>query len=297
MGILDGWVIGIYEGLYCSTSSYETFSKFSRLFRQICGNSIFAVITTTLISVGVAMMLIHFFIDLADKSGQQNFTMEQMFRSCLKMLIAYMLIARSQEIIQLMVDLGAALAEKISYSNGALSFFSDSENVDRLKGGLDKISPLDGFFYFAKLLIPYLATLLSNVVVYFIAVSNLVELVVRSLFAPVSVADCFQDGERSNGVRALKKILALALQFALVVVICITAGLVLNSIVGTTDLSEITQVLDVGNMGTYSRESTKKFLDALCANKHYLTCFGVTMAKIGMLCKSQALANDIVGVS
>ena len=175
-----------------------------------------------------------------------------------------MLITNSMTIIQYMVSAGSALAKELSATEGGNSFFADPAKVSMLKKGLKKVGIIDSVGYLLKILISYLVVMVSNISVMFIAISRIVELSVRAMFAPVGVADLFGDGNHAAGIRYLKKIFALALQFALAVII------------------------------------TDAFLDAITGSGKFgstwLTCLGLTVTKIGLLFKSMSIANDVAGV-
>ena len=141
--------------------------------------------------------------------------------------------------------------------------------------------------------------MVSNISVMFIAISRIVELSVRAMFAPVGVADLFGDGNHAAGIRYLKKIFALALQFALAVIITDCVALLIQWKVGPDAVKAISD-LKAATGNSFSKKETIAFLDAITGSGKFgstwLTCLGLTVTKIGLLFKSMSIANDIAGV-
>lgn len=202
-------------------------------------------------------------------------------------------------IIQYMVSAGSALAKELSAAEGGNSFFADPAKVSMLKKGLKKVGIIDSVGYLLKILISYLVVMVSNISVMFIAISRIVELSVRAMFAPVGVADLFGDGNHAAGIRYLKKIFALALQFALAVIITDCVALLIQWKVGPDAVKAISD-LKAATGNSFSKKETIAFLDAITGSGKFgstwLTCLGLTVTKIGLLFKSMSIANDIAGV-
>ena len=293
------WIIEVYNGLFTSTSVLETFSTYDKLFSKLMDDSRFTNIVAVITTVGVSVMILYFLIDMAQKASSKNFNYEYFIKSFIKLALAYMLISNSMTIIQYMIDAGSALAEEISGMEASTSFFSDATKVSMLKKGLKKIGPIDSVGYMIKIFISWLVVIVANISVTFIAVSRLVELSVRAMFAPVGVADLFGDGGHAAGIRYLKKILALALQFALVVIITDCVALLIQWKVGPDAVNAI-KSLESATGSSFSKKETLAFLDAITGSGKFgstwLTCMGLTVTKIGLLFKAIGIANDVAGV-
>lgn len=302
--IFYDWYITIFEGLYSSEGMYSTFSKYNDLFSTLLGNDIFKNIVAAIISAGMGICLIYFLLDMSDKATAQNFTFEYIMRSFLKLCIAFFLMTHCMDIIKLMVDIGTGLAANIQTENVGSDFFQNPDNVEAFKNGLTFISLKDGIGYAIKGLIPYVVIFLCNIITIFIAISRVVELTIRAVFAPIGVSDCFVEESRSNGIRYLKKIAALALQFALMVMITVCIGLLMSAVVGEDSIAAMTDAFEAGfSMGNafhggpyFKKDQCIEFLDALFASEHYWTCLALAFTKIGLLIKSISVSNDIIGV-
>lgn len=330
LGTLSGWFIEIYDSMYTSSSPYDTLLKFDQLYDSAVSEPAFELISASILSAGTALMLIYFFADLADKLGNENFSLDQLFRSLLKIFIAVALINNGIKLVGYIVDLGAAIAadmttvtelsdETTTYTS-LTEFFSEETYLTAFKNGLNKIGNDKAVIYIVEAIIPYILALVTNVLLVFIGMSRIVELVVRTIFAPLAVADMFQQGSRSAGERYLKKIMALALQFAAIVGIFIVCSSIMSSTGIATDGSEIlTNFMNSADLElevsyesnkfffllpptavvnpTFSKDSCISFLDALFGDAdHYWLCLGVMFARIGLAMKSQKLVNDVVGV-
>lgn len=303
LSYLTSWIIHIYEGLYTANSASSALLNYDISFLGILNNDIFNAFVATIMSLGITLMVLYFCGDLADKVTMQNFNMELFFKSLLKLVIAYFLIIHSLDIVEAFVKFGDGVSTMLLETDTGFSFFEDEEHVEKLSKGLSYFNVIDSLGYMLRLLIPSLICWVSNLVVIFISLSRIVEMVIRALFAPFAVADCFQDGARANGIRYLKKFLALCLQYTMIVAICISVSMVMNSINGSGTADNLTKLLkegaSVGGLlkgSYYTKASCEKFLDAILGDGHFVILLGLQLTKIGLLVKSQSLANDVMGV-
>lgn len=293
------WITEVYNGLFTSTSVLETFTKYDNYFSDIMKDGRFTNIVAVVTTVGVSVMILYFLVDMAQKASSKNFNYEYFIKAFIKLALAYMLITNSMTIIQYMVKAGSALAQELHATEVGTSFFSDETKVSMLKKGLKKIGPIDSVGYMIKIFFSWLVVIVAKISVMFIAVSRIVELSVRAMFAPIGVADMFGDGNHAAGVRYLRKILALALQFALAVIITDCVALLIQWAVGTDAVNAI-KSLETATGSSFSKKETMAFLDAITGSGKFgttwLTCLGLTVTKIGLLFKSMGIANDIAGV-
>lgn len=161
-------------------------------------------------------------------------------------------------------------------------------------------------------IIPYILSFGTKIIVIFIGISRLVELTVRVIFAPFAVADVYQKGSNSGGMRYLRKIFALILQFAAIVGIYIACASIISSLnissngadmyetlTGSTEESVYTYAgySSTVTITSISKNACITFLDSLFGGSgNYWLCMGVLLARIGLAIKSQQIANDIAGV-
>ena len=119
----------------------------------------------------------------------------------------------------------------------------------------------------AVLAVPFFLSFLAIIACKFAMYQIILEIGIRKAFAPMAVADVYQEGLRSPGVRYLKKFLALFVRLACAVAVCaIMAPLALNA-----------------------AQEGEGFMK--CANLLIMN-----FTAIGFIFKSGEVENDIVGV-
>lgn len=290
---LADWIINIYNQMYGSGEVFDTIKRYNDLYAQLLETDVFQMLAAAIMSIGIAMMLLFFFIDLADKIKVREFTMEQFIRAFIGLLISFFLIVNSLDLLKAFVEFGEGLAGILNESSEPARFFENTENVEKFAKGVGKIDIFPAVGYAVKTLVPALISWIASIVVIFIAVSRLVEMTIRTVFAPFAVADCYQDGSRSNGIRYLKKFLALALQFALIVGINIGVAFIMKQVIGGDAGMDMTAVFGDGK---FAEKDCMEFLDNLLGGDDFWLCMGLLVTKIGLMIKSMSIANDIVGV-
>lgn len=319
LGTMSSWFITIYDTMYTTSSAYDILSEYDGMFDGLFADEAFQAASESLLTVGLAFMLIYFFADLAEKISSYNYSTNQLLRSLVKIIVAVILINNSLVIIQKLISVGtefALLLKDSSSGNSLADYFSDEDRLSAFKRGLNKISTVKALSYVVRALIPYILTVATNIIISFIGISRLVELLVRALFAPFALSDIFRDGDNSSGIRYLKKILALVLQFVVIVGICLACSLVIKGLDFSTDAGptdgeaiylNLTGSLDDSTTlpGTnldsrrysFSAASIASFLDVILGGSgHYWLTIGVLFARLGLVLRSQTIADEICKV-
>lgn len=142
LGIMAGWFITIYDALYTSESAYETLKQFDDLYSTVMSNATFKSVSSIMTGIGMSIMLLYFFADLADRVSARRLTTEQLIPPFIKMVFAVFLINNGLNIIGYLVSFGTSLAADMTdeASGATLSeFFSNSDNLSAFKKGLNKI--------------------------------------------------------------------------------------------------------------------------------------------------------------
>ena len=134
---------------------------------------------------------------------------------------------------------------------------------------------------------------------------------VRQIFAPIAVAQCFEDGTRSAGIRYLKKLAATALTFAAIAGVAYAGGAlqaaVIDNVLNEEIDVEVTQMYvpssfqsymgDVRTvkMATYNLD--KESIENVFMSPSIALCIiAIKIGVIGAVLKASRLAEDIVGV-
>lgn len=192
--------------------------------------------------------------------------MECVFKIFIELGITFVFLMNLSEIISLISQLGKEIIEVVGNSMS-----SDEQEVAREQLVIALTGSATGgwsweFKAIAALFIPYLLSYVLTILAVFVLVQIIIEIAIRKAFTPLAVADIYQDGLRSSGVRYLKKLLAAFLKLAACVLVC-------NIIPGLT--SSLTS----------ASEPYKQILYIIAVNA---SC-------VGIMFKTGEVANDIVG--
>ena len=195
-------------------------------------------------SVAVILIFIYFMIAFVDKLSGENFTFEQMFRQIILLLVAKFLIDHGLEIIQLLYNFGTALlaevAAPIPNGGGAMGAADAKELLKEFESSLG----LKGFMKVLKdviiwlwLFIPWIISWVLGICVKIIMYSRMIEIYVRTIFAPIAFADFYQGGLQSAGFRYLRNFLAVAIQSALILSIAAIYSALFSTVVASAGLN------------------------------------------------------------
>lgn len=173
---------------------------------------------------GILLLTLFWLTDLLDKVQSDSFTLEHFVRASIKLIVGFMLMNNGLTIVQGLV----------TFSNEIFSKISD---VSLAQGGSANVTILneiweDCIYYtehkfmgsfamigwYLKLIIPSIMMLLIKIVLYVILYSRIIELAARMVFAPIGMANIYNGGMNSSGIRYLKKIAAVALTGCVILV-------------------------------------------------------------------------------
>ena len=126
-------------------------------------------------------------------------------------------------------------------------------------------------------------TFIARIAAYFLAIGNAIMLIARTAFCPLGIVQLFDDGQRSSGIRYLKKLVAEALTFAVIVGILYGASLLqaklMDYVLGDTlnGVISVAAIPDIFEIG------------------HLAGIIIIQLAAVGGMFKAGQLANEIVG--
>jgi len=118
------------------------------------------------------------------------------------------------------------------------------------------------------LLLAWLFTFVVKIVIYLVVFMRILEIFLRTMFAPIALSDMFYNGLNSTGFRFLKNYLAVSLQ-----VVVIYGCIVLYNVLMADVASDVARSIFL-----------VKYL-------------GLTAATVGILFKSQSLIKEFVGTN
>ena len=180
--------------------------------------------------IGVGMCVLFFLMDLLRKATDDALTAKAFVMSLCRLLLGYWLILNlfdGEAIIPLFVRLFSTGIIEGSFSNSVITYgelaelqtIADMEFMEALGGLWDTITPS-------------LCVTLSKAIVVANALGRIVELYVLCVFAPIGVANVFSGRGDSAGVRYIKKIIAVALQGAIMLAILVAMSTIQMQVTG-----------------------------------------------------------------
>ena len=251
---------------------------------------------TVLQAVAGSLLIIFFFVELTDNASKDMITLERLVLAFIKLILGMCLLMFLKEIIAGLFAFVYGIYHKIANAgvddvSFGITFWGQStfpESFDVLSEadqnfeGLDK-NPLKAIMGSIGLLVNslvlWLASWIALGVSYFVAISNAISLIARATFSPIAVAQCFNDGQKSNAIRYLKK-------FAMAVIIGILYA-------ASTLQGHLVSTIMAGESITSIDSSTAiKVMENL---KVMLSIFAINFGAIGAILKAPSLAQDIVG--
>lgn len=168
-----------------------------------------------------------------------------------------------------------------------------------------KISTILG--YIMNAIIPWILSMISTVILQVILISRILEVVVLTTFSPLAISDIYREGTASSGVRYMKKVFALGLQIAVIILINLATQEIISSIIGVdagrtiTDLLKRTEytgdINDALASGTlvYTTDSLEQFFSALLGQGDKVKVYGIMLARLGLVWNSMPLCEEIAG--
>ena len=144
------------------------------------------------------------------------------------------------------------------------------------------------FGVFLICVIGWIAGFVAELVTMFMVVSNALQLLVRTLFAPIAVVQCFDEGQRSTGIRFLKKFFATGLTFAIILGVLYMAQYFTASLMTSAlDVKEGTKEVSIGitEFRNFMETPSKQILILLSR-----------FAVVGMIMGASRLADEVFGV-
>ena len=256
---------------------------------------------TVLQAVAGSLLIIFFFVELTDNASKDMITLERLVLAFIKLILGMCLLMFLKEIIAGLFAFVYGIYHKIANAgvddvSFGITFWGQStfpESFDVLSEadqnfeGLDK-NPLKAIMGSIGLLVNSLvlwrASWIALGVSYFVAISNAISLIARATFSPIAVAQCFNDGQKSNAIRYLKKFAADGLTMAVIVGILYAASTLQGHLVSTIMAGESITSID--------SSTAIKVMENL---KVMLSIFAINFGAIGAILKAPSLAQDIVG--
>ena len=275
-------------------------------------NSVHAILQIFL-GIAASLMTVFLFMDIVSNVQKDMITLERLILIFIKYFTAMVVLIYLEDIMINLFQLGTGIYEvtkNASQPGGALSAsskgsikFFPSERQDGLdatiwpeydavkdvftgKWGKNKMKVIaQNIDLILTLFLPYMICWTAKLATYFTIVSNAVNIVARVVFAPIGIVQLFDEGQRSSGIRYLKKFLADILTFAVIVGILFAAAKLQTAIT-------ISVAGDYLTNNSLTGDNLSKVVDGPML-MIWLTA--INLATAGAIVGSSRLANDIVG--
>lgn len=271
--------------------------------QTLFANNVSTLVTTFSVIAG-SLMIIFLYIDLTSNATKELLTLERLVLTFIKFFVAMVILIYLPEILDTLFNLAKGIydmaCDKFTYDNidyGIRFFpndgnsnpsqFPDFETIkDALKdaGYSNKVTAvIKHISEFIPLLLVNLVFFVAKAAAYLITVSNAIMVIVRAVLAPLGIVQLFDDGQRSNGIRYLKKFVGEALTFAAIVGILYAASLLQGQLIASVVADSLGGELSVDNIADVLNLST------------LVPIVIIQLSAAGAIMKATQLSNDIVG--
>lgn len=260
------------------------------------------------LAIGCSLMTIFLFMDILDKATKEMLSFERLVLVILKWFLGCAILIYLPDLIYglfRMMDGIYEMTKTLSITNGGLSniqYFPADGNPDPSKwpeyeavysafkksGYEDNLSLIK---HFPTVIVSFLVTVISfgaTIAAFLFSLGNAVSIIVRTLFSPIAVAQCFEDGQRSNAIRYLKKIAADMLTFGIIVAILYACSQLQGHLAGQI----ATEFAGDNGSIIISVEN----IPQLIAFSKVAMLLAVQCTAVGGIMKANSISNDIVGV-
>lgn len=216
---LANMLIYIYDNLYSQSRIKETLSLYSNAIMDALasGSSLYALYLT-IRSIGFGILTVYFIITLGTRLEGRETSPTVIFQTLLQFFIGYAFALLSFDMVKWFFQLGDALAAMIAEST--INGNSLAEFGTALANSLDDTLDLTSqVMYIMKALLPWLGCVATQFIITYAVVSRVIRICVNAVLSPIAVANFFDGSRHADGVRFIKKTLAMCLQCAAIMVI------------------------------------------------------------------------------
>lgn len=225
------WYTDIYRNIYGIDHTYtDIVLKFNTYFKQLVNNTVLTTFSNIILTIGLCLMLLYFFTDLSSKAVMKQLSQLQVWKSFSVLILSVLVIYNAKYIFVLMLTIVEGISSMGDVKSGsvAISKFLSSDVVQlllsRCVGEHFSLWSIIGYTFSGFIL--ELANLAVKAMLIYYAATRTLQLFVYYIFAPIGVADIFENGPggtinfRSSGFRYLKTVFAIMLQIVVISVVC-----------------------------------------------------------------------------
>ena len=218
-----------------------------------------------LLPVGSVLCVIYTSIQMFENMSQDTLTPENLAKHIIKILFAILMLNMGFDIITAFVDVANGAYDLL---NDGLAGVKNGYSTSGATAGLCNFSTLKSSDFLEAigvvfhLIIPYIAMKVAKIACFIVIWARVLEVIVRTTFAPLGLADLISGGRSSNGFKYLKRLFA-----------ALMVGVVLNAIM--TGYTFIMSALGSGS---------------------FIIVLVITYTMITTILKASELSKDMIGV-
>ena len=216
---LVDWYVDIYTNSYGSDTVYQNvIIQFNTYLKQMVNGTTFNTFTNIILSIGLCLLVFHFFTDLTEKATMKQLSTLQMGKSFCLLLIGAFVLFHTKQIFIFMLTWVEKLNDYLNMSNMGNIIVTKFLNNDIVRTLLNRtvsdyfsVWAVLGYTLTAFLLM--LASLAVRIYTMYYAGTRIIELFVYYVFMPIGVSDIFENGPggfinmQSSGFKYLKTML------------------------------------------------------------------------------------------
>lgn len=229
---LVDWYTDIYTNVYGYDNVYkEVIYKFNTYLKEMVNTTQFTVFQNTILTIGLVLMLFFFFADLTEKAAMKQLSTLQMGKSFCVALGTIFIMFHTKEIFIFMMTMIEKLNNSLTIGTSGHLLITNilSNSIVKIllsRCVAERFSLWSILGYTLTALLLMLASLAVRIFVMYFAASRILQLFVYYIFAPIGVADIFENGPggtintRSSGFRYLKTMMAIMMQLVVITIIC-----------------------------------------------------------------------------
>lgn len=190
------------------------------------------------VSIGYALLVLYFIIDIYESISSSNFTTEGLVRSFTRFLFGYLVLSNGLWIMTSIMSLGSSFVGLFIKGGGGTIMGDSSTDIDAvmtvIKTYITDSKATVQMGVFLKCMIPWLLTWITKIAIIFVILERMIELSLRIVVSPIALGGAFFGGSGDVALRYIKKLAACAIQGLCVVAISwagsqITANLASDS--------------------------------------------------------------------
>ena len=199
--------------------SFDTSSShFSGLWRSV------ETYYNAVMVLGELLCVVYALATLLDWSTDDNLNPEKFALILIKMCIGMLVIKNGFDIITVATQFATVVFNKIAATPGSST--SKNCNYDTVKD-MGFFPALGQVF---SLLLPFLAMSAAKLIISIVCWARLIDISIRTIFAPIGIADFVYEGIEGHGFVYVKKLTASAMQAAVIFAIVRAYNLIINSL-------------------------------------------------------------------